>query len=48
MVNDSVRFALLFSPAEQHLRLRGAERRLTIATAHQPVLVRSTAWPPRL
>jgi hypothetical protein len=33
MVNSSVRCALLFSPAEQHLRFRGVERRLAIATA---------------
>jgi hypothetical protein len=33
MLNDSVRCALLFSPAEQHLRFRGAERRLAMATA---------------
>jgi hypothetical protein len=30
---------LLFSPAEQHLRLRGVERRLAIATARSTTAV---------
>jgi hypothetical protein len=40
MVRGSVRCALLFSPAEQHLRLRGAERRLVMATAERTTAVR--------
>jgi hypothetical protein len=35
MVNGSVRCALLFSLAEQHLRFRRAERRLAMATARR-------------